>query len=174
MNILNEILNAQDGQVLGQMAGQFGLQQDDVRNAVASMLPALTEGLKKNVSRSSGGIDDLLAALSGGGHTRYVEQPEALAHPEARQDGDNILGHILGSKEVSRQVADRASGKTGIDPATLKGMLPILATVVMGALSKKTSGGSQNTGLDTLSSFIDLDGDGSVADDLLDFARKLF
>jgi hypothetical protein len=54
-------------------------------------------------------------------------------------------------------------------------MLPILATVVMGALSKQTSAGSGGgQGIDALTSFIDLDGDGSVADDLLDFARKLF
>jgi len=173
MNIFNDILNARDGQVMQQMASQFGLQQNDVRDAVASMLPALTEGLKRNVAGSERGGDDLFSALSRGGHDRYVDQPEALAEPGTRQDGDNILGHILGGKEVSRKVAGRASSKTGIDPGTLKSMLPILASVVMGALSKKTAGGSRDTGLDSLTSFIDLDGDGSVADDLVDFARRL-
>jgi hypothetical protein len=174
MNILNEILNARDGQVVQQMANQFGLGQNEARDAMASMLPALTEGLKRNVSNSRNGVDDLLAVLSGGGHARYVDQPEALSEQRTKEDGENILGHILGTKEVSRQVAGKASGKTGIDPATLKSMLPVLATVVMGALSKKTAGVSGNTTADTLTSLIDLDGDGAVTDDLLEFARKLF
>lgn len=172
MNILNDILGAGNGRIVQQMASQFGLQESDVRGAVASMLPALSEGLKKNVSRSPQSTDDLLSALGGGSHARYVDEPEALAEQNTKNDGNNILGHILGNKDVSRKVAGQASAKTGIDPDTLKSMLPVLATVVMGALSKRTSGGS--SGLDSLTSLIDLDGDGSIADDMLDFARKLF
>ncbi len=44
----------------------------------------------------------------------------------AVSDGNNILGHILGSKDVSRAVADRASANTGIDSGMLKQMLPCL------------------------------------------------
>lgn len=174
MNILSEILNTGNGQVVKQMANQFGLDENDARDAISSLLPALTAGLKKNTAGTSGGVDDLLSALIKGNHSKYVDEPDTLTRDHAVEDGNSILGHILGSKDVSRKVADKASDNTGINPAILKSMLPILASVVMGAMSKKTSGGSSGQSLDALTSFIDLDGDGSVADDLLDFARKLF
>jgi hypothetical protein len=175
VNILSEILNSGNGQVLRQMANQFGLDESDARNAIASLLPALAAGLKKNTEGSKQGTDDLLSALIEGNHSGYVEDPDTLTRDRAVEDGNSILGHILGSKDVSRKVAGKASTNTGIAPDVLKSMLPILATVVMGALSKQTSAGSGGgQGIDALTSFIDLDGDGSVADDLLDFARKLF
>lgn len=174
MNILSEILNTGNGQVVRQMANQFGLDESEARNAISSLLPALTSGLKNNVAGSGQGADDLLSALIKGNHSRYVDEPDVLTTNRTREDGNSILGHVLGSKDVSRKVADKASSNTGVDPGILKSMLPILATVVMGALSKQTSTGSGGQNIDSLTSFIDLDGDGSVADDLLDFARKLF
>jgi Carboxypeptidase regulatory-like domain/Bacterial protein of unknown function (DUF937) len=50
---------------------------------------------------------------------------------------DGILGHIFGSKDVSRQVASRASAQTGISESVLKGMLPVVAAMAMGAMSKR-------------------------------------
>ena len=174
MNILDEILNARDGQVVQQMADQFGLQEDDVRNAISSMLPALAAGMKKNVTASDRGAADLLAALDRGGHARYIDEPETLSDSATIDDGNSILGHVLGSKEVSRKVADRASTSTGLNQDTLKQLLPILATVAMGALSKNRPTRSGSDGLGALAQLIDLDKDGSVADDVLDFVRKLF
>jgi hypothetical protein len=44
------------------------------------------------------------------------------------------LGHILGSKDVSRQVAAQASTRTGISELVLKQMLPAVATLAMGGV----------------------------------------
>jgi hypothetical protein len=44
--------------------------------------------------------------LAGGGHQRYVEDPSALTHQATVADGNAILGHILGSKDASRALAD--------------------------------------------------------------------
>ena len=90
-----------------------------------------------------------------------------------------------GSKEVSRQVASHASQQTGVSSDILKKMLPVVATMVMGGLSKQsnTGGGAlagllggaskqQSGGQSLLTSFLDADGDGSVADDLLGMFLK--
>ena len=58
-------------------------------------------------------------------------------------------------------------------------MLPIVATMVMGSLSKQTgaegrSAASGDGGLGILSALLDADGDGSIADDLLGMAGKFF
>ena len=44
--------------------------------------------------------------------------------------------HVLGSKDVSRQVATHAASETGLDSTVLKQMLPLVASLAMAALSK--------------------------------------
>ena len=136
MNLLDTILN--NGTVVNQIAQQLNLDSGDAQNAMKHMLPALTKGLSNNM-RADGGLDGLLGALSSGHHQQYVDNPNSLGQQETIQDGNAILGHILGSKDVSRNVAGHASQQTGVDFGILKKMLPMLATVVMGSLSKQTS-----------------------------------
>jgi hypothetical protein len=131
--------------------------------------------MKNNIS-SDNGLDSLMKALQTGGHERYVDQPDSLTDGQAVIDGNGILGHILGSKDVSRSVAEHASANTGLDSSLLKQMLPLVATMMMGSLSKQASGGGVNAsgGIgDLLGGLLDTGGDGSVVDDLLGIAGRL-
>ena len=78
-----------------------------------------------------------MGALQGGRHDRYLDDPAELARPETVQDGNAILGHLLGSKDMSRQVASHAAQKTGLDTGILKKMPPMVAAMAMGSLSKQ-------------------------------------
>lgn len=120
-----------------QLGAQFGLDDDLTQKAMAALVPALAGGLKSNASQP-GGIEALLGALDKGGHSRYLDEPGLLSQPETTNDGNSILGHLLGSKEMSRSVASQAAAKTGLDSDLLKKMLPVVATMVMGSLSKRT------------------------------------
>ncbi len=109
-----------------------------------------------------------------------------LGNTDTITDGNGILGHLFGSKDVSRNVATRASANTGIGADILKKMLPMVASLAMGALSQKAAGSpmqgaqaqeqnqGQSSGLGGLASLLDFDGDGSIADDLLGIAAKKF
>ena len=67
--------------------------------------------------------------------------------PTPTEPGNEILGQIFGSKDVSRTVAGQAAQSTGIDAALLKKMLPLLAMAVTGYLaSQKAGGGASDTG----------------------------
>lgn len=134
MDLLQSILNSQGGQVVDQLGQQNGLDRSQTVAAIESLLPALAGGMAQNASQP-GGLESLMSALTSGGHERYLEDPSALANPAAVQDGNGILGHLLGSKDVSRQVAAQASAQTGISPDILKAMLPMIASIAMGALS---------------------------------------
>lgn len=112
MNLFDEIVGGR-GNPLQQMEQSFGLDQETVGSVIKQFLPALTNGVKKNISQE-GGLDGLLGALSRGGHDRYLEGATNLNRPESVQDGNGILGHLLGSKDVSRQLASRTSEKTGV------------------------------------------------------------
>ena len=136
MNLLDTIL--QNPALVGQVAQQLNLDAGDAQNAMQHMLPALTKGISNNIGKE-GGLEGLLGALSSGSHQKYVESPDILGKDESIAEGNAILGHILGSKDVSRNVAGHAAQQTGLDFGLLKKMLPMLATLVMGSLSKQSS-----------------------------------
>jgi hypothetical protein len=183
MNIMNAILGAQDGQTVGALSQQFGLSQDQTVSALGALLPALAGGLQRNVS-NQGGLDQLMSALSNGQHGQYLDNVGMLGSAESVTDGNAILGHILGSRDVSRAVANNAASATGIGPDVLKKMLPVVATLAMGALAKQTAsqqlqpgqlGRAQMTdNIGSLASFLDVNHDGSIADDVMGFVGKMF
>jgi len=178
MSLLESLLGAQNGQAVNSLSRRFGLTEQQVQSALGTLVPALSQGLRRNTAQP-GGLESLASALGGGRHQRYLEDPASLEQPETVEDGNGILGHIFGSKDVSRQVASAAAERTGISSDMLKKMLPVVAAMVMGSLSRKAQ--SQGTpspggvgGLGGLTSMLDSNRDGSVADDILGMAGKFF
>jgi hypothetical protein len=172
MNILDAVMNARDGAAIDQLAQQFGLKPEQASAAVAAIMPALAQGLQRNMS-SPTGQSALVSALSEGRHETYLDNPDTLARPATTADGNRILGHVLGSKETSRAVAARAGEKTGIDPEVLKQILPLVAALAMGGLSRQSKAGAgtdpktAGAGLASMiGPLLDRDGDGSMIDDV--------
>ena len=180
MNILDAILSAQGGGAATEAGQTLGLSRDQTGAALSALVPALASGLQRNASLP-GGLDSLVGALTSGGHSRYVDNPSSLRGEDAVSDGNAILGHILGSKDASRAVARQAAAQTGLGEEVLKRLLPMAATLVMGSLSKQQSGqgpvaaGAGGGGLlGMLTPLLDANRDGSVVDDVLGQAGKLF
>lgn len=113
---------------VGGLASQFGLSPDQANAAVGALMPAVLGGLQK--TEESGGLGGISDIVSGMG---APEQDTA--------SGNNILGQIFGSKDVSRQVATHASAQTGISDTILKAMLPVVAGLVAQQVAKKMGGG---------------------------------
>jgi len=177
MNILDLLLSNENKPALDELARNFGLSEDQTRSAVEGLIPALSRGMQNNTSGEQG-MDDLLDALRTGKHAQYMEQPNSLSRPETTEDGNGILGHLFGNKQVSRDVASRVSKQSGISSTVLKKMLPVVASLVMGAISKKVIGGGSpaqvnrgNSG-GIISMLLDSDKDGSIWDDVLGMAAK--
>ncbi len=183
MGLLDTILSGEGGDVIGQLARNFNLDQGTTENAVRQMLPAISRGMQKNMS-DRGGLESLLNALGNGNHQRYVEDVDRLSDQRVADDGNSILGHLFGSKDVSRNVAGHAAAETGLSSGLLKKMLPVLASVAMGMMSRQgtssglsaalSGSGSKREVGGLLNSFLDADNDGSIADDLLSLASKFF
>lgn len=196
MNLLQTLLEADGGRVVGQLSRQFGLDETQTDAALRNLVPALAGGVKHNLAQA-GGLEGLLGALQSGHHDRYLDDPSHLGRAATIEDGNAILGHLFGSKDVSRQVATKAAARTGLDPSLLKQMLPVLATMVMGAMNRQTTGavrapggaadaagglggllgGLLGGGADAgagglLGSLLDHDRDGSVVDDVLGMLLK--
>lgn len=197
MNLLQSLLEADNGQLVGQLAQNFGLDQSQVGAALKHLVPAVAGGLRNNLGQA-GGLDGLIGALQNGNHARYVDDAASLSDPATVEDGNAILGHVFGSKEVSRQVADHAAQGTGISASLLKQMLPVVAAMAMGALTKQSGGSALNSGAgglgglggllggllggnsgaqqsgagSLLNAFLDHNHNGSIVDDVLGMLLK--
>lgn len=180
MNMLDAILGAQGGNAAQQLGRQFGLDQSQVSSALSALVPAVAAGFQQNMS-SPQGLDGLLSALGGGQHQQYVDDPNMLAQADTTTDGNGILGHIFNNKDVSRQVADRASAQTGIGADVLKRMLPVVAAMAMGTMSKRMSASPTQTGarsgadslFSMLTPMLDSNRDGSIVDDVVGMLGRM-
>ena len=192
MNI-NDILAQTGG--LQSVAREAGVSEKQAATAAAALLPAILGGFKKQAQAQPGGVEGLgglLSQLGGGNLLDNVLSPQ----PTNVGLGDNVLGQIFGSKDVSRTVAANAAAKTGLDPSVLKKMLPILAMLVAGYMAKQRGGAAAQAGTGGgglggmlggmlggnvrgggaggggLASMLDFDGDGNPLDDILRMAGK--
>lgn len=190
MGILDTLLSSQNAQLITQLARNSGIDESDVQNVLGQLLPVVSQGIKNNADTTEG-LGELVSAMGKGNYQRYLEHPEDLAQPVATREGNAILGRALGSRDASRSVAEYAAEATGIDSGIVKQLLPLVATAVMGALSKETTDspiGGQGQSLDMsslgganaspvvglITSFLDADKDGDITDDLFNIARKFF
>ncbi len=131
--------NAQNGQGMDLLARQFNLSRQQAELAVEALAPAFSQGLKQNASDPYG-IAGFLQALSTGQHAKYFEDAQAAFTPQGVAEGNGILGHLFGSKDLSRAVASQAAQATGIGQNILQQMLPVIASMIMGGLFKQSSG----------------------------------
>jgi hypothetical protein len=177
---------------LQSVAGELGITPHQAQSGAAALLPAILGGMKKQAQARPGGVDGLgglLSQLGGGGLLDNVLSPQ----PTDVGLGNNVLGQIFGSKDVSRTVAAQAAGKSGLDPSTLKKLLPIVAMLVAGYMAKRGGGaarpgatpaggglggllggilGGGAPGSSGLAGMLDMDGNGNPLDDILRMAGK--
>jgi len=186
---------------LQSMARELGISESQVAKGAEALAPAILGGFKKQAQAQPTGLEGLgglLGQLGGGGLLDDVLAPQ----PTNVNLGNDVLGQIFGSKDVSRAVAQNASAKSGLDAGILKKMLPMLAMLVTGFMAKQGGGGgaqaSAGGGLGDLlgglmggagapaagaapagrpsgglASILDFDGDGNPLDDILGMAGKL-
>ena len=137
VNLFEILQNAQGGQAMENLARQFNLTQQQTQDAVEALLPAFSMGLKRQASEPAAAPN--LFAMMSGPFAQSFENPFAAFTPQATNQGNDALGALFGSKEVSRAVADQAAALSGIGPQVLKAMLPVLASILMGGLAKSAS-----------------------------------
>ena len=178
---------------LQSLSRELGISEAQAAAGAEALAPAILGGFKKQAQAPTGleGFGGLLAQLGGGGLLDNVLSPE----PTDVSRGNDVLGQIFGSKEVSRTVAQNASAQSGLDPSLIKKMLPMVAMLVAGYMAKQRGGsqlpsgggnlggllggllGGQQAGTmpagGGLGSMLDLNGDGNPLDDILRMAGKL-
>jgi hypothetical protein len=138
MNLFDMLAGAQGGNGIDALAKQFGLSPQQSQSAVEALMPAFSNAFRQNAADPNG-LGSLLTALASGQHAKYAQNATNAFSPQGMAEGNGILGHLFGSKELSRAVAAQASQATGIGQDTLKQMLPAIASMLMGSLFKQTN-----------------------------------
>ncbi len=135
---LTDILASMGG--LRSVAKELGVTEDQAASGAEALLPAIMGGFKKQAQSGDaqglgglGGLGGLLGQLGGGGLLDQVLSPQ----PTDVSAGNDVLGQIFGSRDVSRTVAQDAASRTGLDAGMLKKMLPLLAMMVAGYMAKQ-------------------------------------
>jgi len=195
MSGILDLLQGPMGQMVIQGASaQLGQDTNKTQSALSAAIPMLMGALKKNASnpetadglmkalqsKHNGSILDSLGDIFGGGNV----------NEDVVQDGDKILGHVLGDKKET--VAKALGAQSGLDLGSAMDLLKMAAPMVMGMLGKQTQekqvsnptdlgniiggmlGGDKE--VEKQGSFIenllDQDGDGSIVDDLFNLGKK--
>ena len=186
---------------LQSMARELGVSETQAASGAEALIPAILGGFKKQAHAQPTGLEGLgglLGQLGGGSLLDDVLAPQ----PTNVSRGNDVLGQIFGSKDVSRTVAQNAASQSGLEPSLLKKMLPMLAMLVAGYIAKQRSTGDagqpssaagglggllegvfggQAAGASSatpgaapggLASMLDLNGDGNPLDDILRMATK--
>lgn len=138
MNLVDSVKQTLGGAVLGKLSDVLGAGKEETESAIGAAVPALLSGIGSLVSKPEGaekvwgavqGVDDSLLGnlgdLLGGEKTEAVESM-----------GSGILESLFSKGTVAALVAALGSYLGGKSNLVSK-LLPLLAPVIMGALSKK-------------------------------------
>jgi len=197
MSGILDLLQGPMGQMIIQGASsQLGQDTNKTQSAIQAAIPMLMGAIQKNAadpekasglmqalnSKHDGSILDNVMDIFGGGNVNQ----------DVIEDGDKILGHVLGEK---KEVVAMAIGKqNGLDMGSAMNILKMAAPIVMGMLGKQTQqakvsnptdltniignmmGGNQKAqqNQSMIEKLLDSDGDGSIVDDLFKMGKGFF
>lgn len=149
-----------------QLSANLGLDQQAASRLIPQVIPMIMGGLKRQME-TRGGAERLDHILNKYGSEDVLGDIGGLMSAKASQaNPDPNLGGLLGESGV--QASQLIGQKFGLSLDKAKSLIPMLAPLILGALSKKKNqtGGA---GLDGLASLIDRDGDGNILDDIAGF-----
>jgi hypothetical protein len=143
---ITDILNQTGG--LQSIARELGISEAEAASGASALAPAILGGFQNQVQNQPAGeegLGGLLGQLGGAGLMDNVVAPQ----PTDVTPGNQLLGHIFGSKDTSRTVAQNAAAQTGLQPSVLKKMLPMLTMLLAGYMARQAgarAGGGAGAG----------------------------
>ncbi|MCO5092325.1 DUF937 domain-containing protein [Bosea sp. (in: a-proteobacteria)] len=143
MNLFDIMQSAQNGQAMPNLAQQYGLSLQQTQAAIDALLPAFSMGLQRQ-TQDPYAFGSLAQMMTASPYARFFEAGGYGIPPEAKSAGNDVLGQLFGSREVSQAIAAQAAATSGVSQAILKQMLPVIAAMLMGGLTK--SAGNQGWG----------------------------
>ena len=200
-NLINEVRRHLTDDVIIQLSRQLGAQDpNQVKRASQGITELLLDAISRNAQHQERGgglfgalkkdhdggiLGDLLGVLGG---QRQVNNASTM-------NGTGIVNHLLGRRQL--EAAQVISQMSGLDIFKSGVLMQLIAPIVMGVVGqkRKTGGldlgglaqillgggqrqsaparGTQRSGGSVFEKLLDMDGDGSMMDDLLNMGMKI-
>jgi hypothetical protein len=152
-------------EVSKQLSSNLGIKKKAASGIVPQVVPLILGGLKKQME-TRGGADRANHILDKYGSAGVLDSIGDLFSSKSQEESpDPRLGGLLGDSGV--QASNMLADKFRLEGSTAMKIIPMLAPVILGALSqKRDQGGAGSSGI---ASLIDRDGDGQILDDVVGF-----
>lgn len=166
---IDEFLKSYGPEVTRQMSSNFNVDQGTVQKLIPQLAPLIIAGLKRQKD-TRGGDERVDHILNKYGDASVLNNIKDLISNKAHAEQvDPNLGGLLGDAG-GMQAAQALAKRMNIDAGTIMKMIPALAPLVLGALTKKRDTGGK--GISGVGALLDADGDGSILDDVAGFLLK--
>ena len=166
---IDEFLKSYGPEVTRQMSSNFNVDQGTVQKLIPQLAPLIIAGLKRQKDTRGGDerVDHILNKYGDSSVLNNIQ--DLIANKAHAEQVDPNLGGLLGDAG-GLQAAQALAKRMNIDAGTIMKMIPALAPLVLGALSKKRDTGGK--GISGVGALLDADGDGSILDDVAGFLLK--
>src|SRR5215218_1308647 len=121
------------------IANKIGADQDEVNNAIKTLVPALVGGLAQNVQSDDIDSSRLESAVQQQGASGLFDGGVNVEQVD-ENEGDNLVAHLFGGND-SDAVASALAGQGAGSGDLIKKLLPILAPIVLAYIGKQLNKG---------------------------------
>ena len=135
MKLYDIIRSAGGGEIVDALAEQADTSRDRAEQALRLLLPDLGRAIRRT-AESRTGAPAVHAAMRDERYARYLEHPPSLRESAAAADGERVLTEVLDDEQREELVRDSAAA-IDADEATVRKLLPLVATVGMAALGQQ-------------------------------------
>lgn len=166
---IDEFMKTYGSEVTQQMSSNFNLDQGTVQKLIPRLAPLILSGLKRQRDDRGGDarVDHILNKY---GDSSVLNNIKDLIAAKVNDPGaDANLGGLLGTGGGTA-AAQTLSKQMNIDSSVIQKMIPALAPLILGALTRKRD--TSSSGIGGIGSLLDADGDGSIIDDVAGFLLK--
>jgi hypothetical protein len=168
-NFIDEFMKSYGPEVTRQMSSNLNVDQGTVAKLIPQLAPLIISGLKKQKDER-GGDERVNHILNKYGDSSVLNNIKDLISSKVSDSStDANLGGLLGTSGGA--LAAQTLGKQlNVDSSLIQKMIPALAPLILGALTKKRD--TSSSGISGIGSLLDADGDGSIIDDVAGFLLK--
>jgi len=160
-NLIEDFIGSLGPEVSQKLSNKTNLDAGTIQNLLPVVMPMILGGLKKQKDEHGGEarVDHILNKY---GSASVLNNLDGLFDEKLKDNStDPNLGGLLGN--AGTDVVSHLTNNFKMDAGTASKLIPMLAPIVLGFLTKKRDSG---TGTSGLASLLDQDGDGSVLDDV--------
>lgn len=138
MSLLTLFLANQGIKLIQSVGSQYLNSSQEAENAAKTLLPVVSAAIKKQTG-SKQQLIDFLEKADRATLERYLNNPDAVETTSIIGDGESVLTNILKISGNRTSIISKLAANSGLPALAVSQLLPVVATIAVGALAKQVS-----------------------------------